>query len=87
MQVSGRTSVTVINKKNIATSDFDADALSTTTLGEPIINFGDLSTSGDLANFQFAPPTWRLAQGGSRRDSARPGGAGGRTRYAGSRMI
>jgi hypothetical protein len=57
MQVSGRTSVTVINKKNIATSDFDADALSTTTLGEPIINFGDLSTSGDLANFQFAPTT------------------------------
>jgi hypothetical protein len=42
--------VTIINKKNITTSGFDADALSTTTDGETIINFGDLTTTGDLAN-------------------------------------
>ena len=46
--------MTIINKKNITTSGFDADALFTTKNGENIINFGDLTTTGDLANGIYA---------------------------------
>jgi hypothetical protein len=46
--------VTIINKKNITTSGFDADALVITTPGASMLNFGDLTTIGDLANGIYA---------------------------------
>jgi hypothetical protein len=44
----------IVNHKNISTSGFDQDALTTTTSGEQVLNFGDLTTTGDLANGVFA---------------------------------
>jgi len=44
----------IINHKNILTSGIDEDALTTTTPGEHVFNFGRLTTSGDLANGIFA---------------------------------
>jgi hypothetical protein len=40
----------IINHKNILTSGFDEDALTTATSGEHVRNFGRLTTTGDLAN-------------------------------------
>lgn len=44
----------IINRKNISTSGLDEDALTTTTSGEHVLNFGVLRTTGDLANGIFA---------------------------------
>src|SRR5262245_25729968 len=44
----------IVNHKNISTSGFDQDALTTTTSGEQVLNFGGLTTTGDLANGIFA---------------------------------
>jgi hypothetical protein len=46
--------MTKINFKNISTSGFDEDALTTTMSGKHVLNFGRLTTSGDLANGVFA---------------------------------
>lgn len=40
----------IINHKNISTTDFDEDALTTSKQGEHILNFGNLTTAGDLAD-------------------------------------
>jgi len=40
----------IVNFKKIFTSGFDQDALTTTTPGDQIINFGNLTTTGDQAN-------------------------------------
>ena|SRR5258708_39035348 len=44
----------IINHRNIITSGFDEDALTTTMSGEHVRNFGRLTTTGDLANGIFA---------------------------------
>src|ERR1041384_4961145 len=44
----------IVNRKNIPTSGFDDDALTTNTAGDQIITFGKLTTTGDLANGIFA---------------------------------
>ncbi|MDB5669184.1 MAG: hypothetical protein JWO25_143 [Alphaproteobacteria bacterium] len=44
----------IANSRDITTTGFDQDALSTTTLHDTITNSGRLSTSGDLANGIFA---------------------------------
>jgi hypothetical protein len=44
----------IINFTDKVTSLFDEDALTTSTPGELVINFGDLTTTGDLANGIFA---------------------------------
>jgi hypothetical protein len=44
----------IVNFKNIFTSGFDQDALTTDTSGDHIFNFGRLTTTGDLANDIFA---------------------------------
>src|SRR5262245_7215241 len=46
--------MTIVNRKNIFTSGLDQDALTTSTSGEQVINFGALTTAGDLANGIFA---------------------------------
>lgn len=43
----------IVNHKNILTSGFDEDALTTTASGQHILNFGYLTTTGDLANGIF----------------------------------
>jgi hypothetical protein len=43
-----------INFKDISTSGFDEDLLTTATSGERVINFGHLTTTGNLANSIFA---------------------------------
>ena len=43
-----------INFKDISTSGFDEDVLTTATSGERVINFGHLTTTGNLANGIFA---------------------------------
>jgi hypothetical protein len=45
----------IVNRKNISTAGVDADALTPTTSDEKVlINFGDLTTTGSLANGIFA---------------------------------
>src|SRR5262245_19454926 len=44
----------IVNVKHKSTSGFDDDALTTTKAGEHILNFGRLTTAGDLANGIFA---------------------------------
>ena len=39
-----------VNFKNISTSGFHEDALTTITLDDTILNFGSLTTTGDLAS-------------------------------------
>src|SRR6185295_19266346 len=51
---AGRERMAIINFKNMVTVDFDGDALTTVTAGEFILNFGALTTFGDLANGIFA---------------------------------
>ena len=43
-----------VNVLNISTSGFDEDALTTATAGDFILNFGKLTTTGDLAEGIFA---------------------------------
>jgi hypothetical protein len=50
----GERGMTITNFKNISTSGFDEDVLTTSTSGESIINFGRLKTTGELANGIFA---------------------------------
>jgi hypothetical protein len=40
----------LVNRKNISTGGFDEDALTTSTQGDNTLNFGNLTTAGDLAD-------------------------------------
>ena len=42
-----------VNLDDITTTEVDDDALSTFKAGETLLNFGDLTTNGDLANGIF----------------------------------
>ena len=42
--------MTIINFEDKSTTGFDDDALTTSTSGERLINFGNLTTTGDKAN-------------------------------------
>jgi hypothetical protein len=44
----------IVNGKNISTTGFDQDVLIITEPGTTLFNFGDLTTTGDLANGIFA---------------------------------
>ena len=44
----------IINFKNILKNGPDQDALTTTTAGDHVLNFGALTTTGDIANGIFA---------------------------------
>jgi hypothetical protein len=44
----------LVNLKRIVTTTVDGDALATATPGEHVFNFGELKTTGDLANDIFA---------------------------------
>src|SRR5262245_22764805 len=46
--------MTTVNFKNLSTSALDEDALTTALAGDKLLNFGDLTTTGDLANGIFA---------------------------------
>ena len=46
--------MTIINFEDKFTDGFDEDALTTSTSDERLINFGNLRTTGDLANGIFA---------------------------------
>ena len=45
----------IVNHRDIATNGLDEEALTTSTAGEQVINFGDLATSGDLAEAFMGP--------------------------------
>jgi len=44
----------IVNSKKITTTGLDQDALIITKAGTTLFNFGDLTTTGDLANGIFA---------------------------------
>ena len=66
----------IINHKNILTSGFDEDALTTTTSGEHFRNFGRLTTTGDLANGIFADASNVSIRNFGRIDTSGLGAAG-----------